>query len=165
MLQMKAIQIALVITALTMSLSACYTHQTIVIQDKIHHLEAEDYGLFLLSNEGEKYVSYKDKQESYRLKSPPVLSFAHAKLLEYKKADYGKELKINFDKEGTAILEKVTSEHIGEKLAIVLGGKVIATPVVLDAISGGSVAITGLSENEMKAIFKELKMKSKSENN
>lgn len=162
---MKRVQVIFIVSALIINLSACDNNKTIVRQDEINLLVANDYGIFSPSNEGKKYVNYKDNNISYLLESTPVLSFAHATLLELKNANYGKELKINFDKEGATILEKVSSEHKGEKLAIVLNRKVIAIPIVLNTISKGSVVITGLSEKEIKAIFKELKKKGKPENN
>lgn len=160
---MKVVRITLLITALLTGLIACNTHKTVVRQDELNHLAVKDYGIFLPSDEGKEYVSYIDQQESYMLDTSPVLSFEHVKLLKLEKGIYGKELKIDFDKNGAAILEKVTSDHVGEKLAIVVNGKVIAAPTVMHAVSGGSVVITGLSDEEVKAIFRELKLESKLE--
>jgi len=48
-----------------------------------------------------------------------------------------------FDKEGSDLFAKITREHINEVLAIVLDGKVITAPVIIDEISDGKAQITG----------------------
>ncbi len=50
---------------------------------------------------------------------------------------------LDFDKEGADIFEQVTTEHIGETIAIFLDGEVISNPVVNDAISNGEAVISG----------------------
>lgn len=50
---------------------------------------------------------------------------------------------LEFDKEGGALFAKITREHKNEILAIVLDGKVISAPVIIDEISDGKAQITG----------------------
>ncbi|MFA5998378.1 MAG: protein translocase subunit SecD [Candidatus Paceibacterota bacterium] len=50
---------------------------------------------------------------------------------------------LNFDSEGAQLFEKITSEHIGDTLAIFLDGQPISTPVIREAIPGGQATITG----------------------
>lgn len=50
---------------------------------------------------------------------------------------------ISFNKEGARIFERVTSENIGKRLAILLDGRVYSSPVIRDAISGGNAIIEG----------------------
>ena len=50
---------------------------------------------------------------------------------------------IQFDEEGSALFEQLTSENIGKILAIYIDNMPISTPVVQDKISGGRAQITG----------------------
>ena len=50
---------------------------------------------------------------------------------------------LNFDSEGAKLFEKITSEHVGEQLAIFLDGQPISTPTIQEAIAGGQATITG----------------------
>ena len=50
---------------------------------------------------------------------------------------------ISFDARGSRIFERITGEHIRERLAIVLDGNVYSTPVIQERISGGRASITG----------------------
>jgi protein-export membrane protein SecD len=50
---------------------------------------------------------------------------------------------IQFDNEGSALFEELTSENIGKILAIYIDNLPISTPVVQDKISGGRAQITG----------------------
>ncbi len=50
---------------------------------------------------------------------------------------------LEFDKEGGELFAKITREHKGEMLAIVLDGVVISSPVIVDEISNGKAQITG----------------------
>jgi len=50
---------------------------------------------------------------------------------------------INFTSEGADLFEKLTSEHVGDTLAIFLDGAVISAPVIQEAIPGGTASITG----------------------
>lgn len=53
------------------------------------------------------------------------------------------EVILNFDAEGAKLFEKITSEHIGETLAIFLDGQPISSPTIQEAIPGGQATITG----------------------
>lgn len=50
---------------------------------------------------------------------------------------------LNFNDEGAALFEKLTTEHTGETLAIFLDGEPISTPVIREPIPGGVATITG----------------------
>lgn len=50
---------------------------------------------------------------------------------------------LEFNKEGGELFAKITREHKKEILAILLDGKVISTPVIVDEISDGKAQITG----------------------
>lgn len=50
---------------------------------------------------------------------------------------------LNFDSDGAKLFEKITSENIGQTLAIFLDGQPISTPVIQEAIPGGQATISG----------------------
>lgn len=50
---------------------------------------------------------------------------------------------LNFTDEGGKLFEEITSAHIGEVLAIFLDGEPISTPVIQEAIAGGTATISG----------------------
>jgi protein-export membrane protein SecD len=50
---------------------------------------------------------------------------------------------INFNSDGAKLFEKITSENVGQTLAIFLDGQVISAPVIQEAIPGGQATITG----------------------
>ena len=50
---------------------------------------------------------------------------------------------ITFNAEGAKLFEKITSENVGQMLAIFLDGQPISAPVIQEAIPGGQAIITG----------------------
>ncbi len=50
---------------------------------------------------------------------------------------------LRFDAEGAAQFAQLTGEHRGERLAVVLDGTIVSAPMVREAITGGSVEISG----------------------
>lgn len=50
---------------------------------------------------------------------------------------------ITFTAEGAALFEQITTEHVGEQLAIFLDGEMMSAPRINEPISGGSAVITG----------------------
>ncbi len=50
---------------------------------------------------------------------------------------------LEFNREGAKIFEKITSENVGKRLAIVLDNVVYSAPVIKERISGGRASITG----------------------
>ncbi|HRH26225.1 MAG TPA: protein translocase subunit SecD [Candidatus Paceibacterota bacterium] len=53
------------------------------------------------------------------------------------------QISIQFNSEGAELFEKITTEHVGEPVAILLDGEVISSPVVNEPISGGKAVISG----------------------
>jgi preprotein translocase subunit SecD len=50
---------------------------------------------------------------------------------------------IEFDREGARRFERITSENVGKRLAIVLDNSVYSAPVIRERIAGGQAQITG----------------------
>ena len=54
----------------------------------------------------------------------------------------------SFNKEGSDLFAKMTSENVGSRFAIILDGALITAPVIREAITGGSGQISGNFTNE-----------------
>src|SRR3989338_3494615 len=52
-------------------------------------------------------------------------------------------VQVTFNEEGAALFEKITTEHVGEQVAIFLDGESISEPVIREPISGGTATISG----------------------
>lgn len=64
---------------------------------------------------------------------------------------------LNFNSEGADLFKKITHDHKGEILAVVLDGKVLSTPVIQDEITSGQAQITGnFTPDEAKALVRDL---------
>ena len=50
---------------------------------------------------------------------------------------------LNFNSDGAKLFEKITTENVGQPLAIFLDGQPISTPVIQEPIPGGQATITG----------------------
>jgi len=50
---------------------------------------------------------------------------------------------MDFNRQGAQTFERITGEHVGEKLAIILDNRVYSAPVIKDRISGGAAVIEG----------------------
>lgn len=62
-------------------------------------------------------------------------------------------VELTFNEEGAELFEKITSEHVGEQLAIFLDGEPISSPVINEAISGGKAVINGnFTKEEVKEL-------------
>ncbi|MBI3077953.1 MAG: protein translocase subunit SecD [Deltaproteobacteria bacterium] len=58
---------------------------------------------------------------------------------------------LTFDSRGARAFERITGEHVKERLAIVLDGTVYSAPVIQERISGGRAQITGqFTEDEVR---------------
>ncbi len=56
---------------------------------------------------------------------------------------------LEFDEEGTALFADITTEHVGEILAIFLDGKMISYPEIQSTITDGKAIITGNGDVQM----------------
>lgn len=65
----------------------------------------------------------------------------------------GAQIGLNFTSEGSDLFQKITKEHKGEVLAIILDGHLLSAPVIQDEIKDGKAQITG---NFTPEIAKEL---------
>jgi preprotein translocase subunit SecD len=49
-----------------------------------------------------------------------------------------------------------TSRHVGAKLAIMIDGRVVSEPRLMSPITGGSLQVSGMPENEIDALIPKL---------
>ena len=67
------------------------------------------------------------------------------------------EVILNFNSDGAALFEKITSENVGKQLAIFLDRHPISEPVIQEAIPGGKATITGrFSATEARDLVRNL---------
>ncbi len=60
----------------------------------------------------------------------------------------GWEISLEFDGKGASQFGELTRQNVGNRLAIILDGKVMSAPVIRDAIYGGTAQITGTFTEE-----------------
>ncbi len=92
------------------------------------------------------YVAYlKDGKQPILLKQRAVMTGALLDDARVKiKSTYNEPyVAISFNQEGARIFERVTSENVGNRLAILLDGRVSSAPVIREAIAGGDAIIEG----------------------
>lgn len=64
---------------------------------------------------------------------------------------------LTFDKDGEALFLKITTEHVGETLAIFLDGEPISAPTIQEPIPGGQATISGnFTANEARDLVRNL---------
>jgi protein-export membrane protein SecD len=63
---------------------------------------------------------------------------------------------LQFDADGGKLFGDITSQHIGERLAIFLDGEIKGDPTIQSAITDGRAIITGLSADEAKQMASNL---------
>jgi len=87
----------------------------------------------------------KPNKQPYLLKKRTELSgsqIADARVsIDSRYNEYAVTLK--FNNKGARTFDKLTKEHVGERFAIILEGKVNSAPVIRERISGGTAQITG----------------------
>lgn len=77
--------------------------------------------------------------------------------LEFNSTTGGSQVALEFNKEGSDIFAKITREHKGEILAIILDGTVISAPIIQSEITGGKAQITGsFTPEEAKGLVRNL---------
>jgi protein-export membrane protein SecD len=64
-------------------------------------------------------------------------------ILEFNQTTGEPVVTLQFDAEGSKLFEKLTRDNIGKRIAIFLDGSPISTPVVNEAITGGTAQISG----------------------
>jgi preprotein translocase subunit SecD len=86
----------------------------------------------------------------YLLKAKTLLTGQNLEYAQVKISDrFGEPyVGIKFDAQGAKDFDRITSENVGKRLAIVLDGVVHSAPVIKERISGGEAQITGTFTTE-----------------
>ena len=91
-----------------------------------------------------KRVETDGDQDKVLVRKDAVLTGTHLKDAAVGFDEYGQALvQLEFDSQGAKIFEKVTSRHVGTRLAIILDGKIHSAPVIREPIPNGKAQITG----------------------
>jgi preprotein translocase subunit SecD len=96
-----------------------------------------------------KYWTYEDEQG--KTVTDPILLHEEASItgqyLTNAYVGYGQlgrpEVRLQFDRVGARMFSRITGEHINERLAIILDGKIHSAPVIRSKIPDGNAVITG----------------------
>jgi preprotein translocase subunit SecD len=65
-------------------------------------------------------------------------------------------LDIRIDEDSSRLFAKWTSRHIGEKINCLIDGRAVSQPRLMEAITGGSLQIGGMSADEIKTLIPKL---------
>ncbi len=78
-------------------------------------------------------------------------------MVQFNPSTGGAFVGLKFNKEGSDLFAKLTHDHKGEALAIILDGAVLSTPVIQDEITNGNAQITGqFTPEEAKDLVRNL---------
>ncbi len=84
-----------------------------------------------------------DPYSSKYIKTELSGRFLDKAILEFNQTSGEPVVSLQFNAEGSALFEKITSENVGKSVAIFLDGAPISIPTVNEAISGGKAQISG----------------------
>jgi preprotein translocase subunit SecD len=85
-----------------------------------------------------------ESRQPYLVKKRTVLAGDRLADARVSFSQYGEPyVSITFDSQGGRQFSQLTGEHVGERMAIVLDGKVHSAPVIREKIDGGKAQITG----------------------
>jgi protein-export membrane protein SecD len=84
-----------------------------------------------------------DPYSSKYIKTDLTGRFLDKAILEFNQTTGEPVVSLQFNDEGSALFEKITSENVGKSVAIFLDGSPISIPTVNEAISGGKAQISG----------------------
>lgn len=77
--------------------------------------------------------------------------------LEFNQTTAEPVVSLQFNPEGSALFEKITTENVGKRIAIYLDGQVLSAPVVNEKITGGKAQISGgFTPQEAKTLVNRL---------
>ncbi len=101
-----------------------------------------------IDSNGSRRVTYELISRSVEMEGNEI------KNADVRMSDYGqREIVLEFTGEGAKQFGKVTTEHVGKRLAIVLDGQLYSAPNLREPILGGTAQITGtFSEDDAKSV-------------
>ncbi|MGF1656112.1 MAG: hypothetical protein ACFCU3_03940 [Verrucomicrobiales bacterium] len=101
----------------------------------------------------------KDSQETLHVDEMIQLSNFDFKKISLREVEFGEfSILIELTKEGSQKFADLTRVWVGKRIAITAGSKVLAAPVILQPITGGSMQITGhFSKEESEELIRTIK--------
>jgi preprotein translocase subunit SecD len=76
---------------------------------------------------------------------------------DWVKADSAPQLQIVLNERGADKLAALTKENLKKRVAIVLEGKIVTAPVVMQPITGGNISISIGSAEEVRVVAEKIK--------
>ena len=106
--------------------------------------DAKYNGFYRVSSSGEKIHFYNDTSDFVFIDTSVLISANDIKLMKKQKNKMTKtpELFIELTDAGAIKFADYTANHIGDKLAIIFGDKLLSAPVIQSEISGGKIVIS-----------------------
>ena len=108
-------------------------------------------------------IRYRDQVEKFWIHAQPLAIFDQENIKEAK-YEISKPLPsdqtilIHLDVGGSEILERITSLHQEERIAIFWKGELLIAPVVMEKVTGGIFVITGDDPFKTRRIFDEIQL-------
>jgi len=95
--------------------------------------------------------------ETFQLHSEPFLTGGDVQLAAVERGDGAARVLVAFHPAGSRRLATVTADHVGDRIAIVVHGRLISAPIVRAPISEGRAVIDGgFTEEEALSLAQEL---------
>jgi preprotein translocase subunit SecD len=118
------------------------------------HLEAQE------QTEKEVFtVKLREKEETFQVRKEPVLTekdLESVKLISGLVKRY--DILLQFNPRGAEKLKQITRENRNKRMAVLVDGKTVMTPLIYQAIPGGVVVITSIwDEEQTKAIYEAIR--------
>ncbi len=131
--------------------------QTVSLEDYfrtvylLQHPELAEYDLLSeenIDNSGNRSITYELVSRKVEMEGSEI------KNADVRMTDFGqREIVLEFTGEGAKQFGKVTTEHVGKRLAIVLDGQLYSAPNLNEPILGGTAQITGsFSEDDARSV-------------
>jgi preprotein translocase subunit SecD len=114
-------------------------------------------GIFLFEENGKVYPHFADEKITYTLAANPSVPFSDFDKISKSENGAGAYIVFKLSADGAVKFEKLTTQYHLQKIAFVIDGLVISTPVIHMPVSGGAVQISGLSKEEADFIFRKVK--------
>lgn len=140
---------------ITLLFGACNTNKTLT-KDELALNSGNHCGLYTFEDNQIVLPHFTDSGKTYSLKKQPTLTFKYLKKLKKTHDQEGAVIIMTFNSEGSDKLKKVTAENIHKYLAIVIDGLVISAPRVIMPVKGGTLQISGLTDEEADFILNKM---------
>ncbi|MGF1637952.1 MAG: hypothetical protein ACFCUU_12825 [Cyclobacteriaceae bacterium] len=115
-------------------------------------------GLYLVDSFGTCELTLHGSNETYRFGDEPIVT--QKNFQQYQRvgantaSNYG--IRIKLDHEGTEKIRDLTQSHIGERVGIIVKGRLVTAPIIEAEITDGEIMISGdLIDAELRRFEKD----------